>query len=385
MPRASRTGIRGLTLGADGRRRIDLRYTDSNGRPQRHKEVFPPGTPARAAEIRAKEVLAAALTGTLTPRGERSAPLTLGAALDEYLSWCKVNGRGDPKYKERHRDRVVEVLGADMALTDVSELTIERFKKARRDAGKEPGTVNRELVSLKHFLGRCVDWGWIAKRPKITLLREPPPRVRWLSESERAQLAKALAKPQRAAFGRLVTAALLSGQRLGNLIALRRADVDLVHHTMTLPKTKSGKRHHVPISPALAEVLTAALATSKGDHVFVPQRGGGKHPYTRSGVSTFFARVSQEAGLTDFRFHDLRHDFATAVRRSGHGLDVVQALLGHASPAMTQRYVHLGRDALSSAVSNLAPLVAPALPPGPPAHGANRRKSGRKSARQRAS
>jgi integrase len=377
MPLPSKTGIQGLYKDADGRYRIDLRYRDRSGRKDRYKEVMPLGTPAAAARLRAQSVLADALAGTLTKRGAET-PETFGAAFGKYLEWCKVNGgAADPKYKERHRDHWIETLGARFALDQLSELSIEKHKKRRKDAGKEPGTINRELVTIKHFLNRCVDWGWLAKRPKVTLLQEPPPRVRWLTAKERAALGTQLAKPQRAAFRRVVNAALLSGQRLGKIITLKRTDVDLAGGTITIADmAKGGKRRttHVPVSPALGAILKEALAQSKdGEHVFSTGRGE-KRPYTRSGVSTFFARVATEAGLKDFHFHDLRHSFATEVRRAGAGLDVVQALLGHASPAMTQRYAHLGRAELAAAVKRIAPAL-------PPAARAERKKSQKKAAK----
>jgi integrase len=361
MPKASKTGIRGYYVDANGDRRIDLRYRDANGAPQRHQEEFKPGTPARAAEQRAREVLAAATLGTLVKRGTES-PETLATALKKYLEWCAVNGRGDPKYKERHRDHLLVTFGAGFPLADLSELAIEKHKKRRTDAGKEPGTVNRELVTVKHFLNRCVDWGWLEKRPKVVLLQEPPPRVRWLSDKERAALGAALATPQRVAFRRVVFAALLSGQRLGKIITLQKADVDLAGKTLTIADmAKGGKRKttHVPIGPALASVLKEAMAESgDGEHVFTTGRRK-KRPYTRSGVSTFFARVVEEAKIENFHFHDLRHTFATEVRRGGAGLDVVQALLGHASPAMTQRYAHLGRPEFHAAVAGARALPSP--------------------------
>ena len=383
MPRASKTGIRGYFVDSDGRRRIDLRYRDSAGRPQRYKETFPPGTPARAAELKAREVLAAAIRGELAKRDNES-PLTLGDAFDRYLEWCETNGRGDPEYKRRHREHWVATLGEGFPLADLSELTIERHKKRRRTEGKANGTINRELVTVKHFLNRCVDWGWIDKRPKVVLLPEPPPRVRWLSDDERKRLATALAKPQRKAFRRLVNAALLSGLRLSNLITLTRDQIDLGNATIALPDTKPGKRHHVPISDALADVLREAMAASEGSpHVFVAGRKrDGKHvPYTRNGASSFFRRVVDDAGIADFHMHDLRHTFATEVRQAGHGLDVVQALLGHASPAMTQRYAHLGEATLKRAVA----AVAPVLPPEAAVAPRKRQKRSRGSSQQRAS
>jgi integrase len=351
MPLPSRTGIRGYFVDADGRRRIDLRYIDAAGRKQRHQERFPDGTPARAAEQRAKDVLAAAINGTLVKRGTE-APLSLKSAGDKYLEWCKVNGAGDSKYKRRHVDRWLEVLG-DMALENLSELAIERFKKARLDgAGDErpavaAATVNRELVTMKHFLNRAVEWEWLPARPKIRLLKEPPGRVRSLSDDERAKLDAELP----AGLKRVVLVAALSGQRLGNVIGMKKADVNFEHASISIPKTKSGKRHDVPISEFLAVVLREAFeASGESPYVFVSRFKKLKRPYTSSGVSSLFLKVVERAGLKDLHFHDLRHDFATRIRRAGHGLDVVQALLGHASPAMTQRYAHLGRAELHAAV-----------------------------------
>jgi integrase len=363
VPRTSKTGIQGLYEDADGRRRIDLRYVDGAGKKQRHKEVFPLGTPKRAAEDRARQVLAGAITGTLVKRGSE-APDSLTTAAGKYLEWCKVNGAGDPKYKQRHVDRWIDVLG-DISLENLSEHSIELFKKTRLDgAGDErpavaAATVNRELVTMKHFLNRAVEWDWIPKRPKIRLLKEPPGRVRSLTHAERSKLDAELP----AGLKRVVLVAALSGQRLGNVIGMKKADVSFEHASISLPKTKSGKRHDVPISEALAVVLREAFeASGDAPWVFVSRFKKLKRPYTSSGVSSLFLKVVERAGLKDLHFHDLRHDFATRIRRAGHGLDVVQALLGHASPAMTQRYAHLGRPELHAAVDAVS-IFAPALPP----------------------
>lgn len=364
MPLPSRTGIRGLSRGRDGRYRIDHRWKDANGADQRYAERLPPGTPTGAARLRAQEVLALKLAGKLVKRDD-APPATLGEAFKKYLEWCGVNRpKSDPKYKERHRDRWLATLGAGFPIGSISELTIEKHKARRVGEGKEPGTINRELVTIKHFLNRCVDWGWIEKRPRITLLEEPPPRARWLTDSERNVLAAALAEPQRASFRRVCSAALLSGQRLGKIVALPKADVDLAAQQLTIRATRKGgktRTTHQPISTKLAAVLAEAMADSEGAHVFAAQRGG--EPYTRNGASSFFARICSEAGISDLHFHDLRHDFATRLRRGGVDLDALQELLGHASMAMTQRYAHIGRAELQAAVER----VDNALPPAEPA------------------
>lgn len=362
MPLPSRTGIRGLYREADGRFRIDLRWKDKAGAKQRYAERLPPGTPTGAARLRAQEVLSLALSGKLTKR-DAAIPVTLGDAFVKYLEWCVTNGgASDPKYKERHRDHWTKTLGAGFPLASVSELAIEKHKTRRRTEGKGPGTVNRELVTIKHFLNRAVDWGWLEKRPKVVLLEEPPPRVRWLTQPEREALAVALAEPQRVSFRRVCSAALLSGQRLGKIITLPKTAVDLPAQQLTVHNMRKGgkvRTTHQPVSTALAAVLTEAMADSKGAHVFAAGRGG--KPYTRNGASSFFARIVAEAGIQDFSFHDLRHDFATRLRQGGVGLDTLQALLGHATMAMTQRYAHIGRAELQAAVENIATGLPPAV------------------------
>jgi integrase len=305
-------------------------------------------------------------------RGTETAPETLGPAFDRYLEVCRTNGaKSDPKYKQRHRAHWVKTLGEGFRLDAFSELAIEKHKRRRVLEGKQPGTVNRELVTIKHFLNRAVDWGWLPKRPKVVLLQEPPPRVRWLTDDERVALAAELGKPQRAHFRRVCSAALLSGQRLGKIIGLLRADVDFANRTITIhDMAKGGKRKtsHVPVSAALEAVLREAMAEG-GDcpHVFTSGRRtkGQRRPYSRNGASSFFAKVAEGAGISDLHFHDLRHDFATRIRRGGAGLDVLQRLLGHASPAMTMRYSHLGDAQLAAAVEAaegvaLAPAPTPA-------------------------
>lgn len=373
MGRANRTGVRGLYKDKNGRHRIDLRWTDAKtGTEYRHKEVLPPGTTAGAARTRAQAVLADALAGRPHKSAATGQVSTLAQAFDEYR---RLNPGNNPKQRERHCKQLLELIG-DVPLSDVNELAIARYARdrsamtrANKNAKKasaekvSTATVNRELQTLGAFFTSAVEWGWIESRPKIRLLKEPPGRVRWLSDAEREKLYGAL--PIR--FKRVVAAAALSGQRLANVLSLTRDRVDLQHKTLSIPKTKSGKRHDVPISEPLAAILREAIvdgdvlakdAEQKPTHVFLSRH---RVPYTSSGVSGLFRKVAKRAGVKDFHFHDLRHDFATRIRRAGHGLDVVQELLGHASPVMTQRYAHIGRDELHAAVG--AAAFAPVLPP----------------------
>ena len=78
-----------------------------------------------------------------------------------------------------------------------------------------------------------------------------------------------------------------------------------------------------------------------------------RKPYTPYRVSMAFKRACKRAGIENFRFHDLRHDFASKLVQNGNDLYVVQHLLGHRDGRMTQRYAHLRIDNLRQAVDTL--------------------------------
>jgi hypothetical protein len=124
MPRPSPYGVRGLYKGDDDRYQIDLRFADPKTRKRdRYTETLPDGTLLGTAQRRARDVLNAALSGTLLKRGADTAPETLGVAFDRYLEVCATNGaKSDPEYKKRHRKHWVKTLGEGFRLDAFSEL-----------------------------------------------------------------------------------------------------------------------------------------------------------------------------------------------------------------------------------------------------------------------
>jgi integrase len=357
MARHSRTGVRGLARLKSGRFRIDLRWRDARtGLQRRHMELLPANLPAAAAKRRAQETLAAALTGEL---GTMREPKRLSEALEDYCKWADDN-RPLTADDRRSRANVLKEGLGDIFLDDISAFRVERFKRDRlaENPKPAPATVNRALAYLKHACGLFVGWGWMKPEVadairKVRLLKEPPGRVRYLSADEEARLVGALAgKPHVAA---VVVAAALSGMRRGEVLGLRRDAVDLRHMTITLQKTKSNKVRRIPICDQLVPVLEEAIKKG-GEFVFLNRRG---KPWTVDGFKPAWYSVVAAAKLEDFHFHDLRHDFATKLRRRGVGLDVIAQLLGHASLAMTQRYAHVEQDLLRKAVARLPRLAAP--------------------------
>lgn len=349
MPRPSRTGVRGLYRDKDGRYRIDLRWRDpSTGRRERFKERLPHGVPAVAAKNRAKEVLAAALEGRFDPKRER--PRMLHTSLDEYLEWAGTN-RPKSAADKKSLIKGLRTHFSDRKLDELVAFHVEGYKSKRIREGAAPGTVNRGLAVLKHFYRVSAEWGWVSKTHADTIravkkLVEPPGRVRYLTMEEMTTLFAALPE----AIRPIVEAALLSGMRLGEVVELRKDAVDFANRQMTVRQTKNNKVKLLPVSLELERVLSQAMDRSATAFVFVGKRG---RQYTRHGFGAMFRRAVKKAGIADFRFHDTRHDFATRVRRSGVGLDVIAKLLGHSSTAMASRYAHLGDQQMLQAVSGL--------------------------------
>lgn len=356
MPRASKTGVKGLYK-ANGRYHVDLRYEDTTtGITKRHVEHLPRGLSLAAAKERARQLLNQAYAGTLPTAETRSEPRTLYACFDLYLAWCEQNR---PRtYRDRkHLVRMLKRHVSDMAIESVSQIAIERFKRERGREGVKPATINRAVAMFKHFIGRAVTEGWISEATarsvrSVALLKEPPGRVRYLSDDETSRLLDALRPDVR----EVVITALLSGMRRGEILGLKKSSVDFSAQVFKLTETKTNKARYVPIHDSLIPILRQAMERSKSDYVFTNSAG---KPLTHR-VAAVFRRTVERLGIRDLRFHDLRHDFATKLRRSGMGLDLIAMLLGHSTLSMTQRYAHLGREDLRAAVLQLAPVAVSA-------------------------
>lgn len=261
-------------------------------------------------------------------------------------------------------------------LTKVSRADFDGFKAARLKDGISPVTVNRDLDRLKAALSMAVEWGLLAANPlaKVKRIkRDIEDRIRYLAKGEETRLRKALEAREtaaqkrrargnawRSARGRellpaflgysdhlapLTLIALNTGLRRGELTQLQWADVDLAGKRLTVRAgyAKSGKTRHIPLnSEALAVLKTLARA------------GAGKGAlFAVSTLPKSWAALMTAAKIENFRFHDLRHTFASKLVMAGVDLNTVRELLGHSDIKMTLRYAHLAPEHKAAAVEVL--------------------------------
>lgn len=233
-------------------------------------------------------------------------------------------------------------------LYEITLLDIEGYKKKRIGEGVTVATVNRELACLRNIFNRAAEWGkFVSVPPKIKLARENNERVKYLSEGEAQKLLEMSPEPLKS----IVIIALNTGMRRSEIATLKWRDIDIKEGILTLWDTKNKEKRHVPLNETAINILLKAQSGNKTEFVFV-----GKDLISHISsvyISHTFRKVVKKAGMPDFRFHDLRHCFASWLVMKGIDLKTVQELLGHKDFRMTLRYSHLSPDHKKMAVQIL--------------------------------
>jgi len=219
-----------------------------------------------------------------------------------------------------------------------------------------PASVNRRIACFKHMMTKARDWEMIPQTTldtlrRVKLTREENRRLRFLSVAEFEELIAAAddeLKP-------ILVFAFNTGCRRGEILGLTWDRVDFKHGFIRLDKTKSGEPRNVPINQVLRDALKKLIRRVDSPFVFYNPATGNKWQELRRS----FARACRKAKIHDFKFHDLRHTFASQLVMAGVDLTTVSRMLGHASLTMTLRYSHLAPDHLQKAVDVLSVLQDP--------------------------
>ena len=212
--------------------------------------------------------------------------------------------------------------------------TWRAFKQKRSAKPVKPGTVNRELDTLKSIFSKAVEWKYLVDSPArgVKRFRVQNRRTRILSADEQSRLLDACERMPK--LQALLKLALITGARIGELLALRWEDCQDGY--LTFWDTKNGKVRRIPITDTIADLL----ASRPRIHAWVFTNAKTEKPYTT--IRKVFERALERAKITtgDVTVHTLRH---TALSRMiEHGLDdyTVMSISGHSSTRMLERYTH---------------------------------------------
>ena len=191
--------------------------------------------------------------------------------------------------------------------------------------------------------------------------------MRFLSDAEEKRLRKVI-EADYPEHGPEFSLAIATGLRKGSMYGLAWEMVDWTGRMLNIPTSKNGEALHVPLNnAALAALRTVYQRGEKTGRVF--QSGKTGKPLANS--RHWFDDALGKANITDFHWHDLRHDFASKLRMKGAKLEDIGELLGHKSLTMTKRYAHLGPNQLHEVAALLNSDSTPVAPATKPANTAS--------------
>lgn len=301
---------------------------------------------------------------------------------DHYMPWFKAHHKGhektlhtlDTSFEPIMLRRLDEITGRDL----------EQIRTAWLNGGNKPATANRKMGSISGVFSRAVEWAYLPASPleKVKQLKvDSIGRIRYLSKEESMALRGALdARERIARAGRnsanewrlerrrkllpslqevaftdhlkpMVLLSLNTGMRRGEVFNLRWQEVNLQGKTLAVAGegAKTSETRHIPLNAEALATLKAWKEQGSGTGYVFPGAEG--KPMTD--VKTAWLELLKNAGIVGFRWHDMRHDFASRLVMAGVPLNTVRDLLGHADIKMTLRYAHLAPDSKASAVNLL--------------------------------
>lgn len=227
---------------------------------------------------------------------------------------------------------------------EVISAAVDALLAQKTPSGKpiSRSTANRYLAVLRAVLNHAVEKNWIKSAPKVPLLKLEEREPRWLTREQFAALLAELPEHLKAP----AQFAVLTGLRLGNVQGLvwGRVNLDQGHVWIPASTAKGRKAIGVPLPPEAVELLRSVERVEGQDRVFLYRRvgKGGKVTVVPMGnPKRAFGQAVKRAGLAPFRWHDLRHTWASWMIQDGVPAYVVQHLGGWASGQMVSRYAHL--------------------------------------------
>jgi integrase len=282
------------------------------------------------------------------PGEEKTFKEMLGKYLKEHSERNKT-----PKSHDRDKELANHLISSfgDSMLTEISPRTISEYKVKRRDEGAFPRTINYELALMSHAFNLAIkEWEWLNDNPVSRVSREKVNnmRERWLTFEEEEKLLDASPKW----LQEIIIFSLETGLRQGETLNLQWPQVDLFRKTITILEQKNKAKDVLPLNERAIEVLKtkAKIRHIKTNYVFSNKNG---NSIRVSNLHRAFYSATRKAKLENFRWHDLRHTFATRLVQAGVDLYTVQKLGRWKTTQMVMRYAHHYPESLRGGVETL--------------------------------
>jgi integrase len=276
------------------------------------------------------------------------------------------------KSKKSWRDlrwhlRILDPYLRGRLLKSITADDVDRIKADREAQEVAPSTANRTLEVLRSVLRMAQRRGWIDKLPDIEFMDEAKGRIRWITPEEADRLVQECeAKKRGTPLADMVRFSLATGLRESNVTGLEWSRVDLERRVMWVEgyQSKNGEAFHIPLSAEA--ILVLRRQQEKLQCRLEEKRRMGPDARrcvfsycgekVKRGNTKAFKAALKAARITNFRWHDLRHTWASWHVQNGTPLPVLQQLGGWKSLEMVMRYAHLGASHLAEFADNLPRL-----------------------------
>ena len=312
-------------------------YRKRNGKWQaivRHKDI---GTRARSFHTKQAAIkwavgeerkLTEGVMGVLKP-----SDATLGQLLQRYVAEVLPAKRGAATEGQRLQ-RLIRDPVSSLKASQLTSQAIAAFRDRRLLDGRR--TCHYDLILIRHCLKIAMnEWGLMLSSNPVDRVKMPPlspARNRRLEDGEFEQLEEAAKQTKNPHIWPVIVFAIETGMRRGEILGLRWEHVDLDRRIAFLPLTKNGSSREVPLSTKAAQVLARQRQRNDTPSPF---------PVTPNGFRLAWDRLRNRAGLSDLRFHDLRHEAISRFFELGLNIPEVAVISGHKDPRMLFRYTHL--------------------------------------------
>ncbi len=305
-----------------------------------------------------------------------------GFLIHQYEPWATSQRKSGTATVKRIRSNFEHLI--KRPLVDINLWVIEKWRSEELKRGKAKTTINRDVTTLKACLSKAVEWGVLEENPlqKLRPIRtDNLSRARYLTADEERSLRKTLRERdeqlcQRRESGNkwrcdrhqatlpdlslrffsdylhpMVLLTMNTGLRRGEMLQLKWSDVNLLQRKVVIrgDNAKSGKTRYVPLNDEALSTLQRWQPSAEAMDWVFPAHDGGR----MMSIKTSWKRVLKRAAIRDFRWHDLRHHFASRLVMKGVDLNTVRELLGHSDLSMTLRYAHLSPEHKADAVAKL--------------------------------
>ncbi len=247
----------------------------------------------------------------------------------------------------------------DYSLADLTPALLVEYRSKllsepnTRKKRRTNSTVNRYSSSISHCFTIAVkEWEWMQENPmsKVSKLKEPRGRTRFLDDEERKRLLKICKESPSPFLYVLVVLALSTAARKDEILSLRWKDVDLQRGLIFLHDTKNGDKRSLPLVGVAKDLMKAHFKNRNENTDLVFPAKNLKEPID---VRTPFETALKKAEIEDFKWHDLRHSAASYLAMNGASLAEIAAVLGHKTLSMVKRYSHLSDNHTAGVVARM--------------------------------